>query len=176
MSALPGLQIDSPESLRAAGFEGFARVRDLKRDDCLSVPRENGVYVALRPGGGEPRFLSKGTGAHWRGQDPNVKLEALTEKWVSGAIVLYIGRAEGAGVRSKLQQRIKRYLRFGEGRNVAHWGGRHLWQLADAYDTLVAWKVCADAGRQEAALQAAFVKQFGALPFANLRQESGDEA
>lgn len=164
---------DTVEGLRAMGFEGFRSVRDLRRDDCRDLPRENGVYLLVRDRAGEPRFNVKGTAASWRGQNPNVKVEELKEKWVSGAIVMYVGRAAGTGVRGKLQQRIKRWLRFGEGKNVAHWGGRHVWQLADAYDLPVAWKACKDAVRQEVALLAAFEAKHGMLPFANLPGESG---
>jgi len=175
MSAAAGLELDSVEGLRAAGFEGFVPVRDLRRDDCRGVPRENGVYVLVRDSAAEPRFTPRGTGAFWRGQDPNVKPEALAEKWVPGAIVLYVGRAAGTGVRGRLQQRVKRWLRFGEGKNVAHWGGRYVWQLADAFSLPVAWKPCADAAAEEAALLAAFEAKHGALPFANLRREAADE-
>ena len=159
--------------LRAMGFEGFRSVRDLRRDDCRDLPRENGVYLLVRDRAGEPRFNVKGTAASWRGQNPNVKVDELKEKWVAGAIVMYVGRAAGTGVRGKLQQRIKRWLRFGEGKNVAHWGGRYVWQLADAYDLPVAWKACKDAVRQEVALLKAFEDKYGAMPFANLPGESG---
>lgn len=171
MSAAAAVDLDSPAGLRAAGFEGFVAVRDLRREDCAGVPRANGVYVMVRERGAAPRFNLRGTAAHWRGQDPNVKPELLAERWVSDACVLYVGRAAGTGVRGKLQQRVKRWLRFGEGRNVAHWGGRYVWQLADAYSLPVAWKVCDDAAAEEAALLAAFERAHGALPFANLRRE-----
>lgn len=174
MSAGAALDLGTVAGLRAAGFEGFVSVRDLRREDCASVPRETGVYVMVRESAAEPRFNLRGTAAFWRGQDPNVKPEVLAAKWVPGAIVTYVGRAAGPGVRSRLQQRVKRWLRFGEGKNVAHWGGRYVWQLADAYALPVAWKACADAAAEEAALLAAFEAAYGALPFANLRGESGD--
>ncbi len=166
---------DCIATLRAAGFEGFVSARDLRREDCAGVPRDTGVYVMVRESGEAPRFNPRGTAAFLRGMDPNVKIEALAEKWVAGGCVLYVGRARGPGVRSLLQQRIKRWLRFGEGRNVAHWGGRYVWQLADAYALPIAWKPCADAAGEEAALLAAFEQAYGAPPFANLRHESGVE-
>jgi len=169
------MDLDSVAGLRAAGFEGFVRVRDLRRDDALAVPKENGVYVMVREAPDPPHFLPRGTGASWRGRDPNVKAEVLESAWVPGAIVLYVGRAAGTGVRGKLQQRIKRWLRFGQGRSVAHWGGRYVWQLADAYELAVAWKACGDAAGEEAALLAAFEAAHDALPFANLRRETGNE-
>jgi len=169
------LDLDTIAGLRAAGFEGFVRVRDLRRDDALAVPKENGVYVMVRETPDPPCFLPRGTGAVWRGQDPNVKAEVLESAWVPGSIVLYVGRAAGTGVRGKLQQRVKRWLRFGQGRSVAHRGGRYVWQLADAYELPVAWKACADAAGEEAALLAAFEAAHRTLPFANLRQEAGNE-
>jgi hypothetical protein len=165
----------SVEGLREMGFEGFVSVRDLRRDDCRGLPRENGVYILVRDRDGEPRFNLRGTAAFWRGMDPNVKLEVLAEEWVPGAKLMYVGRAAGAGVRGKIQQRVKRLLRFGEGKNVAHWGGRHVWQLADGYELLVAWKECKDAVRQQTALIRAFEARHDKLPFANLPGESGEE-
>ena len=172
---MTALDVDTVDGLRAAGFEGFVSARDLRREDCVSVPRENGVYVMLRPSGAEPRFNARGTAAFWRGQDPNVKVEVLADKWVPGASLLYVGRAAGTGVRGKLQQRVKRWLRFGEGKNVAHWSGRYVWQLADAYALPVAWKVCEDVAAEEAALLAEFAARHeSALPFANLREDAGE--
>ena len=88
-----------------------------------------------------------------------------------GAQVLYLGRACGPGVRSLLRQRVKRYLRFGHGRVVGHWGGRFVWQLRDHGTLRVAWKPTGDEDPAlvEARLQARFREHYGMLPFANLR-------
>ena len=37
--------------------------------------------------------------------------------------VLYVGKAKN------LRERIKRYWKFGEGKPVAHWGGRYIGQI-----------------------------------------------
>ena len=125
-----------------------------------------------------PEFLARSVAPLYRGEDPSQPIEALSERWVPGAQVLDIGRARGPGVRSLLRQRVKRYLRFGHGRVVGHWGGRFVWQLRDHAALRVCWKTTSaeDAGPTEARLQARFHEHHGALPFANLRQESEDES
>lgn len=165
---------DSVAALREHGFEGFLSVATLHDSRCLAVPVERGVYIVARDYDGPSEFLSRSVAPVWRGKDPTLALEALHEKWVAGARVLYIGRACGPGVRSLLQQRVKRYIRFGYGRVVDHWGGRLIWQLRDHRSLRVAWLPTReeDPAAVEARLQATFVERYGALPFANLRQES----
>jgi len=121
--------------------------------------------------------MARSTAPIYRGVDPSRPIEELEARWVHGAQVLYFGRARGPGVRSLLKQRIKRLLRFGHGRVVGHWGGRFLWQLRNHGALVVAWKPTgeADPAVVEAALLAAFVARYRALPFANLERES-DEA
>jgi len=77
--------------------------------------------------------------------------------------VVYIGMA------SSLQERLGQLIKFGEGRNIGHKGGRYLWQLADSGKLLIAWQVAADPRRRESALLRSFVDIYGAFPFANLR-------
>jgi hypothetical protein len=165
---------DSVAELREHGFAGFRSVATLRDSRCLEVPVERGVYIVVRDYDGPPEFLTRSVAPHFRGQDPTLPLEELNQQWVAGARVLYIGRASGPGVRSLLQQRVKRYIRFGQGRVVAHYGGRLIWQLRDHRSLLFAWLPTPDEDPAvvEARLQAAFVERYGALPFANLRQES----
>ena len=90
-----------------------------------------------------------------------------------GAQILYFARARGPSVRRLLKQRVKRYLRFGHGRHVSHWGGRAVWQLRDHGSLRIAWKPTPkdDPARAEGEYQDNFERHFGALPFANLKQE-----
>jgi len=164
---------DSVVQLREHGFEGFLSVATLRDSRCLEVPAERGVYMVVRDYDGPPEFLARSVAPVFRGQAPSLPLEALNQRWVAGALVLYIGRARGPGVRSLLQQRVKRYIRFGQGRVVSHYGGRLIWQLRDHRSLLFAWLPTPeeDPVAVEARLQAAFVERHGALPFANLRQE-----
>jgi hypothetical protein len=162
--------------LEAQGFEGFFIVGQLHAEGCEGLPNEPGVYAIVRESLAPPEFLVKSVAPIYRGQDPTQPIDALTQRWVPGAQVLYFGRAPGPGVRSLLRQRVKRYLRFGHGRVVGHWGGRFVWQLRDHTALRVCWKTtrAEDATPTETALQARFREHYGVLPFANLQQESDD--
>jgi hypothetical protein len=163
------MNFSSMESVRNAGFEGFRTTRDLAANDCRAVPDEPGVYLVLRPPTQTTRFLAVSRGGHFKGRDPTVPVERLEREWVSSAAVLYIGKAGGRGSRATLRERLRRYLRFGFGEPVGHWGGRFIWQLGDHEALLIAWKPAANAPELEAELIREFRSQFGVRPFANLR-------
>ena len=80
---------------------------------------------------------------------------------------LYIGTANHGQLRTQL--RADHSLRSGgAGR---HSGGRYIWQLADAMDCFVAWRVLplGEIFRDvEKAMTADFLADFGKRPFANL--------
>ena len=166
----------SPEDtvLRDMGFDGFRPVAHLHHTSCLEVPVERGVYVVVRNSERSPEFLERSAAGWFRQQDPSVAIDALKDKWVEGAYVLYIGRARGPGVRSLLRQRVKRYIRFGMGKAVAHAGGRFIWQLRDQMALRIAWLPAPDEDptSTEATMLNMFFLLHGKLPFANLRQES----
>ena len=177
--ALPGsgtasLDPGSRRFLEARGFVGFRAAGQLHAERCEGLPNLRGVYAVLRDSPTPPEFLPRSTAPAYRGVDPTRPVEELEARWVPGARVLYFGRASGPGVRSLLKQRIKRLLRFGNGRVVGHWGGRLLWQLRDHGALRVAWKPTGDAEpiEVEAALQAEFFEHYGARPFASTEQES----
>jgi hypothetical protein len=161
-------------ALRERGFTGFASVMALREDGAAAVPAEEGVWVVLREWEEAPRFLPRSSAAHWRGLDPSVPAEELAARWLPGASLLYVELAEGSGVRSRLQQRIKRFLRFGAGKNVGHWQGRFIWQLAGASALRIAWKVAPSgvAGTEAQELLARFRAEYAAAPFANETGES----
>ena len=54
-------------------------------------------------------------------------------------------------------------------RNVAHWGGRYLWQLADAEDLVLCWKPTprSDPRSVEKAMISDFEVTYGRRPYAN---------
>ena len=108
-------------------------VVELRDSKTESVPDVPGVYMVLRDSGERPDFLARGSGGYFKGKDPNVPLSELCANWVEGAKVLYIGKAKS------LRKRISQYLRFGDGRPVGHWGGRYIWQLADAQELIFCW-------------------------------------
>lgn len=71
-----------------------------------------------------------------------------------------------------LRRRLSEFGAFGAGEPVAHWGGRLIWQLADASELLVAWHevTWAETAREyEKRLLSRFGKLHdGRRPFANL--------
>jgi hypothetical protein len=146
-----------------AGWRSFAELRDYLKE----IPADaGGMYVVYRSTTDEPIFLEKSPGGTWRG-DPTVKLDALEAAWVEGANVVYIGKANPR----QLRRRLRAYHSFGSGGAGRHFGGRYVWQLADAWDSLVAWRItnATEVPRDvEAAMIAAFVRQYGKRPFANL--------
>lgn len=172
-----GSGLATVDDLRALGYEGFLTVSQLRDESAESVPGEPGAWVVLREGSSQvPRFLPRSSAAPWRGQDPTQTADALGARWVANAYILYVGVAPGSGVRHLLQQRIKRFLRFGSGRNVAHWGGRFVWQLAGTASLRIAWRVTDADGARQAADETlkAFADRHSMQPFANDSEE--DEA
>lgn len=148
-------------TLASSGFEGWVGFAELaRRPDRL--PSTGGVYVVSRPGE-DPGFLSANPAGRFKGRDPSVSEDVLRANWVTGAEVLYIGKADN------LRRRLRQYARFGEGEPVGHWGGRLIWQLEDSAALLVAWRETP--GRVprevEAEMIAAFGTAFGKPPFAN---------
>jgi len=163
--------------LREAGFGGFHSVSHLQRTRCLEVPVERGVYAVVRDTELPPEFMERSVGGWYRQKDPSVPVDDLVANWVEGAQVLYLGRARGPGVRSLLQQRVKRYIRFGQGKAIAHWDGRLIWQLRDHVALTLAWRVATaeeDPADIEATLLEAFKARHDRLPFANLREEHAE--
>ena len=173
-TANPGLDPGSRAFLEAEGFEGFFTVGQLHAEACEGLPNEPGVYAIVRESLDPPAFLTKSVAPIYRHEDPTRPVDELTERWVPGAQLLYLGGARGPGVRSLLRQRVKRYLRFGHGKVVGHWGGRYVWQLRDHGTLRVAWKSTGteDPAQVEARLQDRFREHHGMPPFANLEQES----
>jgi hypothetical protein len=166
--------------LEADGFTGFVTIGQLHRDGCRVVPDARGVYVVLARSEAPHPFLERSSAPEWRGMSPSLPRDELRARWVEGATLLYVGRACGPGVRHRLRQRIKRYLRFGHGKVVAHWDGRHIWQLGEPSRLVMAWRVSDaddDPAARAAGLLAAFERHYGRLPFANpaLEEDGVDE-
>lgn len=159
------------EALRAAGFGGFVSVKTLRETRCSDVPSVAGVYLVLRSNPGLPKYTTKNQGGHFKGKDPSILLSELDSNWVTGALVIYIGKAGGGASQSTLRKRLWSFMRFGAGEPVGHWGGRLIWQLEDCSELILCWKPTGvlDAGAYESELIAAFARTYGARPFANLR-------
>lgn len=122
------------------GFEGFKSVRELMQNIEL-VPNKKGIYLVFFPDEESPVFVEKGSGGFFKGKNPNVSINDLKKQWVEDERLLYIGKAGRANSKATLQSRLKQYMRFGQGEPVGHWGGRLIWQLANAKDLIVCWKI-----------------------------------
>ncbi|WP_345679580.1 hypothetical protein [Yinghuangia aomiensis] len=89
---------------------------------------------------------------------------------MDGAEVLYVGKATaGCSGRRGLDVRLDEFRRFGAGEAARHWGGRYVWQLADATALLLAWRETGDADSADAKadLIAEFIAAHDARRFAN---------
>lgn len=151
-------------ALERKGFEGFLTVAELRRSKVAQVPRVAGVYAVLTADhSGE--FLEANPGGRFKQRDPSVSMSLLKAKWLDRSTTVYIGKG------NSLRQRIKQFVDFGEGKPVGHWGGRYIWQLANADELIVAW-IRSPEGVEARALETnlldEFAAEFGTLPFANL--------
>ena len=166
------IAIMNRELLQVQGFEGFKTMGELMDGARTQIPARIGVYVVLRESEAAPQFLSEGTGGFFKGRNPNVSLAELNENWVEGTQVVYIGKAGGTDCSATLQKRLSQYLRFGQGTNVGHWGGRYIWQLADSRDLVVCWKALTNEAPRD--VEQKMIADFkaahaGKRPFANLK-------
>lgn len=159
------------ELLKTLGFEGFKSMSELMAGAKSQIPYQMGVYVILRESNSEPIFMEEGTGGFFKGKNPNVSLSELRSNWVDGTSIVYIGKAGGTGSSATLNKRLGQYLRFGQGANVGHWGGRYIWQLQDSRDLIVCWKKLSSEEPRE--MEQKMIEEFkskhsGMRPFANL--------
>ena len=62
------------------------------------------------------------------------------------------------------------YLKFGQGKNIGHYGGRLIWQLKNHLDLIFCWLPMTDTEPRELEkkILADFIQQYGQRPFANL--------
>ena len=159
------------EKLRECGFKGFKTVRELI-NSCNDIPKEMGVYVVLRENESEPQFIKEGSGGFFKGKNPNVSFSELKTNWIDNEPVVYIGKAGGSKKSATLQTRLEQYMRFGQGENIGHWGGRYIWQLEDSKDLVVCWRTLPD-DEDPREVERQMIAEFktahdGKRPFANL--------
>lgn len=109
------------------GFTDSATFAELADGGLDRVPRGPGVYLVLAPKV-TPSFSEVSCGGHFKGRNPTVPVPILEAKWVGGAPVLYVGKA------NELRRRIREFVVFGSGKAIGHWGGRYIWQLAGCQD------------------------------------------
>lgn len=156
----------SLDALRETGFGGFASISTLMRTECAEVQNVPGVYLVLRPSIAAPEFLEQSTGGHFKGKNPTVSISVLQQRWVEGAMVLYIGKA---GPTEGRTLRVWEYMQFGKGIPIGHSGGKCVWQLRHSEDLLVCWKPTLDEAPREVEkrLIQEFEAIYGKIPFAN---------
>ena len=161
---------------RQLEFRGFREIETLMSGGVDKVPSQPGVYLILDNSRSPPDFVSRGTGGHFKGQDPNVSIERLKSKWVQNAPIVYVGSSgRSGGSEANLKKRIDTLIRFGRGEDVPHRGGRFVWQLSDAEKLLVCWKEINKFRPDEPEeYKKKIISQFkhvyeGRLPFANLK-------
>lgn len=155
--------------LEKDGFEGFKTIESLW-EDSRCIPKEKGVYMILRLADTPCEYLETGTGGFFKMKNPNIAIRELEAKWVRTTNVVYIGKAGSLTNKATLHSRLNQYLKFGQGMNIGHWGGRLIWQLKDASRLVVCWKTIAsqDPRSIEKDLIHRFVIDHGRRPFANL--------
>jgi len=163
------MNFNNLQELRNEGFSGFKTVSKLFSDSSM-IPDLKGVYLVLYLNKEPVQFVSIGTGGHFKGQNPNVPVSYLNEKWINSTIVVYIGKAGKEGGSATLKTRLKQYLRFGQGKNIGHWGGRLIWQIEKHEELVICWKssINEDPRSYESGLIQQFVHRYNKRPFANL--------
>jgi len=154
------MNFSTTASLRVAGFGGFVR---LLSSDLTGLPAAPGIYAVIRESPDPAEFLEESPGGRFKSRNPTVAISTLEGKWIGGCCVIYIGKAKN------LRARLAQYRDFGLGKPAGHWGGRYVWQLADADALIVCWKrTPGDPRDEERRLLAEFRATYGRLPFANL--------
>jgi len=170
------MTFNSLDNFKSDGFSGFKKVGDLFLN-FSGVPNERGNYFVLYLGGKRPEFLSRGVGGFFKGKDPNVSIPELESNWVDETVVVYIGQAGGirAGKWSDatLSERIGAYMKFGQGRDIGHFGGRFIWQIKDHRDLVLCWKSWPNKTKDPKEVEGEWIQEFksiyGKRPFANLQ-------
>lgn len=133
--------------LQGEGFQGFVSFRELRDGRIAEVPDGPGIYVVLRESEPPPVFLRSNPGGRFKGRDPTVAVEVLESRWVEGANLVYVGKA------NRLRRRLRQFADFGAGKPVGHWGGRYLWQLEGAADLVVGWRETPEGSPREAEIE-----------------------
>jgi hypothetical protein len=159
----------TPEAIEKQGFAGKIKIADWGKEDEPHPDNAKGIYLIVWNKRSIVHFDGIGTGGHFKKKDPNVKTEILEKSWIPETCVLYIGKA--AAKKNGLRGRLNQYMRFGDGKSSPHSGGRYIWQLRERGELLIYWKELPNEEPRdvERLLLQEFKKQYGRLPFANLK-------
>lgn len=126
------------EHYRSLGFEGFIKLSDVERLSNL-IPNVAGIFIIFDfDGSGE--FLEIGTGAIFKGRNPNKSIDKLKELWINDTTVLLIDKASQRFKNQGLRKKIIRLIRFGRGFPTGNfYNGRSLTQRSNFLNLTVAW-------------------------------------
>jgi hypothetical protein len=163
------LDFNNIGAIEEYGFLGFGKLGDLFVNSSI-IPDIKGIYMILYDNPNAPEFLITGTGGHFKGKNPNISIQALKSNWIEDTKVVYIGKAGGDDSKATLRSRLTQYFRFGQRKNVGHWGGRVIWQIKNSKELLACWMPLpgGDPRDAEAELIKEFVSKYKRRPFANL--------
>lgn len=163
------MNFNNISEIQEQGFAGFKTVKELWHDNSC-IPKERGVYLVINPAYQKPQFLEIGVGGFFKGKDPNVSVHELRNNIVKESRIVYIGKAGSLDGKATLNSRLGQYLKFGQGKNIGHWGGRYIWQLKNHDELIFCWKTVPnnDPRLIEKNMIDDYTKQFGNMPFANL--------
>lgn len=163
------MKFNNLKEIEKEGFNGFISLSELFKSDSI-IPKGKGVYMILFDITKQQEFMEDGSGGFFKGKNPNVSISILEENWVEKTCVLYIGKAGSESGSASLHSRLRQYFRFGQGKNVGHWGGRFIWQLKDYGNLIVCWKPTPlnEPAMIESDLINSFKLQYGKRPYANL--------
>ncbi len=163
------------------GFTHSKNVWDLLHNihNCSTIDEKCGVYAVVYKKNDIPDFKDPGSGPEiWDGRKVNVSVGELADNWITfkngDEHIIYIGRAGGENTKTNLKKRIRKYILFGLGNKVAHYGGRYIWQIGNFRDLEINWEPVDRPAEIERNLLDQFKKEHNQrLPFANLK--SGDK-
>jgi hypothetical protein len=161
------------DGLKALGFRGFWRVRDLQNEkylrDLLKLEdlNQRGIYAVVCSQTYQPSFIGKEEAL---GND-NVKNpypeEKLKERWVQKVEVLYFGITGTSSKSRTLREKITELVRHSQGKKKNHRSGDILWQLRGFEGFKVGYKFNDNPIKEESMLIHEFIRRTGKQPFAN---------
>ena len=150
--------------------EQFAYCGTIANFDCDKNIR--GVYIIVYTGKEMPRFVYPSPASKiFKGKpkNPSVEIEVLKRKWVSGADIVYIGKAgnsEGQG--HTVFKRMKEHIGFWSGQDKRAYGGCIIAQIEN-YQNLEVWYLQSNnpVKTEKYLRNVKFFSKYGKLPFAN---------
>lgn len=136
----------------------------LYRMNCVSVPKEKGIYRVLLPD--KMDLVFKDQCQNRSALDYTVDRLQTKYDCCKDRRILYIGKANG---RNGLQQRLRQYMKYGWNEAANHKGGRAIWQIENFEMLLLDYEPCADCEQKEHELLHKYKEENGCYPLANWR-------